>query len=368
MKEEIKEKKEVNETSLDTRCPACSASIGFNPKEQKWKCEYCGSTFSIEEMQQHKNSSEAKKNQKKNVSKEEDSGTYVSYKCQSCGAEIVADEQTAATFCVYCGATAILKSKLDGKFAPDYLIPFKKTKEDAIVSFKSLNKGRPLMPKFFNNESNIEKIKGVYIPFWLYNVDVSGELDIKGTNVSSWTSGDTQYTKTDVYSKHREGTVVFKRIPVDGASRFANDIMNTIEPFNYNELIPYNHAYLSGFYAERYDEEGEIVYKEVANRAKTTATEVMKTDGRRYQTEIITKNTLTPQEKNKEYAMLPVWMVNIRFNGKMYTFAMNGQTGEFVGNIPVSGKKFILYTILHIVILTIIAIVASYIFFKMGGN
>ena len=139
MKEE-KEKKEVTETSLDTRCPACSASISFDPKEQKWKCAYCGSTYTVEEMQQYQNSSSEKNNQKQKTSKEEDTGVYVSYKCQSCGAEILADEQTSATFCVYCGNTAILKSKLDGKFAPDCIIPFKKTKEDAINAFKTLNK------------------------------------------------------------------------------------------------------------------------------------------------------------------------------------------------------------------------------------
>ncbi len=366
--EEKEVKKEVDETSLDTRCPACSATIAFNPKEQKWKCEYCGSSFTMEEMQKHKNSSNKRNNQKKAKSKEEDSNNYVSYKCQSCGAEIVADPETAATFCIYCGNTAILKSKLDGKFAPDYVLPFKKTKEDAINAFKSLNKGRPLMPKFFNKEENIEKIKGVYIPFWLYNVDVSGELNVKGTNVTSWTTGNISYTKTDTYSKIREGTVVFKRIPVDGASRFDNDIMNTIEPFNYNEMVDYNHAYLSGFYAERYDEEGEKVYKEVASRAKTTATNVMKNDGRGYSTEVILSNTLEPKEVSKEYAMLPVWMVNIKFNGKMHTFAMNGQTGEFVGNIPISGKKTVLYTIICFIIYALIALAISFIFFMVGGN
>ena len=275
MKKEKLDKKEIDETSLDTRCPSCTASIKFNPEEQKFKCEYCGSSFTIDEMKKYSNSAKEKNNQKKSKSNEEDPGNYVSYRCQSCGAEIIADEQTAATFCVYCGNTAILKSKLDGKFSPDYVIPFKKTKEEAINAFKSLKKGRPLMPRFFNNPENIEKIKGIYIPFWLYDIDVSGGLNIKGTNVTSWTSGDTRYTKTDIYTKIREGTIVFKKIPVDGSSRFDNNIMNTIEPFNYNGLLNYNHAYLSGFYAERYDEEGENVYKEVAERAKNTATNVM---------------------------------------------------------------------------------------------
>ena len=365
MKEE--EKKEVTETSLDTRCPACNSSISFNPKEQKWKCEYCGSSYTVEEMQQHQNSSTEKNNQKQETSKAEDPGLYISYKCQSCGAEILADEQTSATFCVYCGNTAILKSKLDGAFAPDCIIPFKKTKEDAIEAFKKINKGKPLMPKFFNKESNIEKVKGIYIPFWLYNVNVDGEVHIKGTNTTSWMSGDMKYTKTETYDKKRDGTVVFKRIPVDGASRFSNDIMNTIEPFDYSELIKYNHAYLSGFYAERYDEEGEKLFKEVGDRAKTTATELMVSDGRRYETERIVSNTLTPQATNREYALLPVWMVNIKFNGKMHTFAMNGQTGEFVGNIPISKSKFILFTGLYLIIFAALALLISFIFFSMGG-
>ena len=125
---------------------------------------------------------------------------------------------------------------------------------------------------------------------------------------------------------------------------------------------------MSGFYAERYDEEGEKVFKEVAERAKNTATDTMKNDGRRYETEIITKNTLEPKEISKEYAMLPVWMVNIKFGGEMHTFAMNGQTGEFVGNIPISGKKFVFYLIIQLVIFALIALVLSYVFFKMGGN
>ena len=176
------------ERALDNKCPACGAPILYKPNLKKWKCDYCKSEFTLEEMKKYNNASSEKNNKKeekidvkdttKNTSKdtikkEKDNTTYVEYNCKDCGAKIIADEQTTATFCIYCGNTAILKEKLSGKFAPDLIIPFKNEKEKAIESFKSLNKGRPLMPDFFNDEKNIEKIRGVYIRFWLFDVKVT---------------------------------------------------------------------------------------------------------------------------------------------------------------------------------------------------
>ena len=363
-KKEVKEKTN-REDSLENRCPSCTASIKFNAKLGKWKCDYCGSEFTLEEMQKHSdNASTEKSNAKKEVA--DDYDDYTTYTCQSCGAEIVSDEQTAATFCVYCGNTAILKSKLSGKFQPDKIIPFKTEKEQATKAFKGLSKGRPLMPRDFNSEKNIEKIKGVYIPFWLYDIDVSGDVNISGTQVTTWTSGNRQYTKTDTYKILRGGSMEFKKIPVDGSTRFDNDIMNTIEPFNYNELIDYNHAYLSGFFAEKYDTEGEEVFNESKNRSINSAKSTFLSDAPKYTTNVITSHTLEAKEKNKEYAMLPVWMVNVKYKGKTHIFAMNGQTGEFIGNIPISGTRTFVYTVIIFIISLIFTIIASYIFFKIG--
>ena len=251
------EKKVKEEQSLENRCPACKASISFNPKAGKWKCDYCGSEFTLEEMQKHSdNASTEQKNKKEPKPAKDNYDGYVSFKCESCGAEIIADDQTSATFCVYCGNTAILQSKLSGKFSPDKMIPFKKTKEEAIEAFKKLSKGRPLMPKNFNNTTNIEKIRGVYIPFWLYDINVSGDIVMDAKTVEHWTVGDTHYTRTNTFKVTRGGNMNFNNVPVDGSTRFDNDIMNTIEPFDYKDLVPYNHAYLSGFYAEKYDQEG----------------------------------------------------------------------------------------------------------------
>ena len=111
-----------------------------------------------------------------------------------------------------------------------------------------------------NMEKKIEKIRGIYIPFWLYDLNIAGDVNMTGDIITHWSVGDTHYTKTDKYNVVRGGTMTYNNIPVDGSSRFDNNIMNSIEPFNFVELIPYNHAYLSGFYAEKYDEEGENIY------------------------------------------------------------------------------------------------------------
>ncbi len=367
-KVEKKEKETRDEQSLENRCPACKASISFNPKLGKWKCDYCGSEFTLEEMQkENDNASTKEKNVKETKNTKDNYDGYISYKCESCGAEIVADDETSATFCVYCGNTAILQSKLSGKFSPDKVIPFKKTKEEAIEAFKNLSKGRPLMPKGFNNTTNIEKIRGVYIPFWLYDVNVSGNIDMTAETVEHWRVGDTHYTRTNFFKVTRGGTIDFDKVPVDGSSHFDNDIMNSIEPFNFNDLIPYNHAYLSGFYAEKYDEEGDKVFSEVANRSLNSARDYLKNDARIYVHEKIVSDTLQAKETNKIYALLPVWMVNVKYNGKMHIFAMNGQTGEFIGNIPLDKRKALLYTIVLFVGILVIGIIISYIIYVTGG-
>lgn len=328
-------KKHVSELALDNKCPSCGAPISFHPKLNKWKCVYCNSEFTLSEMQKHNNAS----NLKYNKDKEEDKTVYISHKCQNCGAEIVADEQTAATFCVYCGSTAILQNKLSGEFKPELIIPFKVEKEQAIQAFVNLKKGRPFVPVDFIAKENIEKIKGIYIPFWLYDVSVAGSVNCNGTRVTSWTRGDTRYTKTDTYAINRTGEMLFRGIPVDGSTRFDNDIMNSIEPFYYEDMTEYNHAYLSGFYAEKYDVSSEEAYSDAQKRALNSGKDVMYNDSGAYATKVVVHNSLQEKQESNKYALLPVWMVNVKYKDKMYIFAMNGQTGKFIGDIPLDKKK-----------------------------
>ena len=346
---------------LDNDCPLCGAPIKFNPSLGKFKCDFCRGEFTLDELKKHINNAST---DKVNDGVNGDDTIYETYKCSNCGAEIVADENTAATFCLYCRSVAILKSKLSGKFAPTKIIPFKKEKNDAISAFKGLRKGRPLIPRYFLSQDNIEKITGIYIPFWLYNINVSGGVNFICKNIKSWTSGDIHYTKTDTYSAVREGSIDFNLVPVDGSTRFDDDIMNSIEPFDYKELVDYNHAYLSGFLAEKYDVETEKALPDALKRSVNSTTDKFKSSVRGYSSVAIKTNTLEGKETSKEYALLPVWMVNVKYGNKFYLFAMNGQTGEFIGNIPVDKKKALLFWLISFAITFGLVVLISYIVFK----
>lgn len=362
----IKAQKEEKERALDSKCPSCGGKVIFEPSIGKWKCEYCKSEFELEALQKNENNIGSKKN---NEDVKDDSyNEYVEYHCKNCGAKIIADENTASTFCVYCGNTAVLKSKLSGKFAPSRIIPFKKTKEQAIEAFKSLYKGRPLMPKFFNDPKNIEKISGVYIPFWLFSFKNNVNYEGSAKKITTWVVGDTHYTKTDTYKVERNIDMDFDGVPVDGSTRFADDIMNTIEPFNYKEMVKYNHAYLSGFLAEKYDVESDVSKEIAISRVHNSVDKVINDSLVGYS--IKTKKVCEYKDDNTktEYVLLPVWMVNVKYSDKYYTFAMNAQTGEFVGNIPIDKKKAIIMFASIFAGVTILVIIISYLIFLFGGN
>lgn len=358
--------------TVDHKCPSCNASINYNPKEKNWVCEYCGSKFTLEQLEENEknyestsvnDSKELKKN-KKEESAETSKETVEmdEYICQDCGAQIVADKNTAATFCVYCKNTAILKSRLADKFAPSKIIPFAKTKEDAIQAFKDVGKGKFLMPKEFSDPKNIQELTGVYIPFWLYTCKMKGHVSGKGTKVTTWSTYDYIYTKTDTYHVERDGTYSFENIPVDGSVRFNDAIMNSIEPFNYDELTKFSYSYLSGFLAEKYDVEKNEAKKITIDRAKQSTLSDLQRKASGYNTFVANQKEFNVEEESIDYVLLPVWMVNIKYEGKMHTFAMNGQTGKMIGDIPYSKKKAFLFAlILFVVIFALTALITYFV-------
>lgn len=342
--------------ALDHKCPNCDAVLKFNPHGNNWKCEYCRGEFNLEDLKEN-----TKKQEEKIVKHDTNEEGMDVYTCNNCGASIVVDPNVSATSCVYCKNTTILKDKLHGEFNPDYVIPFKYTKDDALNAFKKLGKGKLFMPKQFNIKKNINEIYGIYIPFWLFDFSLDGQMSADCKRITSWRSGDYRYTKTDTYRATRGGNMSFSNIPVDGSKRFPNDIMNSIEPFDFNNLKQFNMSYLSGFLAEKYDLTGEEVISEASNRAKNSFVEEMKKDIRGYNIVIPTTNNINIDNNKKQYVLLPVWMINVKYKNKIHTLAMNGQTGKIVGNIPIDVSKVILTWILIFVISFIVLLIINYV-------
>lgn len=339
--------------TMDQKCPNCRAPLKYSAKNKDWTCDYCGAHVTLEDIKKARNDKE-KIQTKKKVSD--------GYTCKNCGAQIIVSENTSATSCVYCRSTALISDRLEEEFTPHKIIPFKKTKEEAISAFIKCGKKRIFTPKIFTNKKNIQEIQGIYIPFWLFDFDLTGKIDGTGTRVSSWTSGDYRYTKTDTYHFEREGTFPFLDIPVDGSKHFDDALMNSIEPFDYKDLVDFDGAYLSGFLSEKYDLTKDEVENIVIERAINTAVDELKKTTAYVTTNVKNKN-FTPVDLDSEYVLLPVWLLNIKYNGKVYPYAMNGQTGKMIGDLPISKKRVALFFIGTFLMLTIIIILL----FMIGG-
>lgn len=353
--------------ALDNRCPSCGAKITFNPRNQMWDCTYCGSKFTLDEMKKYKNASTEDANSKSKVKTSTKNTEEVDiYQCDSCGASIMADENTTATFCVYCGNTAILKNRIVNSLVPDLILPFKNVKEDAVAAFKNVVKKRPLVPKEFKREENIQKITGVYIPFWAYDFSVSGSVSFTASDITSWSDYNYHYTKTSRYLSTVRGKMQFEKVLADASSRFPDELMDSLEPFSYQDLTTYNHAYLSGFLSEKYDVEDDVAIERAKGRTMNTSISLLQ-EHVRHQTKTVSKNKLVTKKDHCHYLLLPVWMVNIKYRDKIYTFAMNGQTGKIVGELPLGRKEVLIWTLGLLLFFSLLFFLIGY-FGILGGS
>ena len=324
------------------KCPCCGGAIEFDSKSQKMKCPFCGTEFDIEALKSYdeglKNDAEDNIEWETSAGAEWQNGEtdgLKSYVCKSCGGEIVGDENTAATSCPFCGNPVVMMGQFSGALKPDIIIPFKLDKKAAKEGLQKHLTGKRLLPKVFKNQNHIDEIKGVYIPFWLFDADVNARVRYRATIVRTWDDEDYDYTETNYYDVHRGGFVSFDNVPVDGSSKTPDDLMESIEPFNINEAVGFQTAYLAGYLADKYDVTAEESVNRANERIKRSTEEAFASTVKGYNSVTAESSNINLQNGKAKYALYPVWLLNTTWNGKKYTFAMNGQTGKFVGNLPV---------------------------------
>ena len=263
------------------------------------------------------------------------------YVCKSCGGEIVGDANTAATSCPFCDNPIVMMGQFSGSLKPDLVIPFKLDKKAAKEGLMKHLTGKRLLPKIFKDQNHIDEIKGVYVPFWLFDTDVDAKVRYKATKIRTWSDSDYNYTQTSYYMVHRGGSVGFEYVPVDGSTKMADDLMESIEPFNCREAVDFQTAYLAGYLADKYDVTAEESIDRANERVKKSTEQAFAETVIGYDT-VVAENTSVQFHGGKaKYALYPVWLLNTTWNGNKYTFAMNVQTGKFVGDLPVDkGKKW----------------------------
>ena len=265
------------------------------------------------------------------------------YTCESCAGEIIGDENLGSTTCPYCGSKVVMTGQFSGALKPDYVIPFKFDKKQAMKNFETFVNKRKYVPKRFKSDKHIEEIKGVYVPFWLFDGDADADMSFGAEKIKSWTEGKYEYTETEYYNVTRSGNVTFKNIPVDGSEKLADDLMESIEPFHFNEAVDFETAYLAGYLADKYDVDEKASENRANERIKYSVEEALSDTVKGYSRVNGRSSSITIKGGKAKYALYPVWLLSDTYNGEDYTFSMNGQTGKFAGDLPVDNKGLCKY-------------------------
>ena len=351
------------------QCPACTGPLHYSAKSGKLACDYCGSSFDVAEIEALYARKEAEAKQAADAKAEaaqaakaeaaeaaaasggwdtsdlsrdwgaEADGLRV-YSCPSCGAELICDQSTAATACPYCGNPAIVPGQFSGALRPDSILPFRLSKDDAVQALRAHYKGKPFLPRSFTSANHIEQIQGVYVPFWLFDGGTEGAASYRASNTNVYEAGDYEITETRHYHVVRAGSLAFEKIPVDASSKMPDDHMDSIEPFDYAQLRPFSTAYLPGYLADKYDVTIDDSRDRADTRCRETLAQALRDTVTGYGACVTEREDIALRRGKVHYALLPVWMLSTKWRGQDFLFAMNGQTGKLVGDLPTDRGRF----------------------------
>ena len=329
------------ESVIQHKCPGCGAPIKYSPGAESIVCEYCDGTFTIEQIKDSEEKNDVQfdwGDYKRTLSGEKLGGT-LTYACQSCGAVIETPKTTMATTCPYCNNNVVLKSIATGGLKPNLIIPFAVTKDGVKKILRNISNEKKYLPFNYFNSCREGKIQGIYVPYWLFSSKIKGSITFTAHDSDTHYSGDYETTTTKVYEVFRSGQLEISRLPVDASIKIDNEKMDSIEPFDYSKLIAFDSRYLDGFLADRFDSppDSELprAQKFMMEVARSKFSETVNGLGRL----TVSENNLRLDNPCVEYAMLPVYLFNCKYQGNTYQYAINGQTGKFSGKFPESKNK-----------------------------
>lgn len=320
------------------KCPGCGASMVYDEGTNCMVCEYCGTKVPVEQAKEESEASKRQSSETQNVQKQQMEGVKA-YHCPNCGAEIVTDAHTAATFCSFCGSPSMMEDRLSGYYEPKYVIPFQIDKEHAVELFRQWTKKGIFTPRSFSSQIQLDKITGMYVPYWLYDYQVRTKMSAEGKNIRTEIHGDTEYIYTDHYDIYRDVEIDYNQIPVNASSKMSKDKMERLEPFDYKGMKQFQMPYLSGFQAEKYNQTEKELEPEAEVRAKQFAYEETRATIHGYDEVGSVHSSSDAQKERAEYAMLPVWILNYQYKNKDCMITLNGQTGRLIGKLPISSVK-----------------------------
>lgn len=353
------------ELATEYKCPACGGALKFDAVSGKMKCEYCDTLYALEEVKElmKEKNEEAIASSKAPV---EETGYWKAddamkaYACQSCGAELVCDETTAATSCPYCGSPTVMPQQFTDMMKPKYVIPFKVEKKDAVSKLAGYCKGKKLLPSTFTNGNHIDEVKGVYVPFWLYSGTVEADISYDAEKKEDKSTKEEEIILTHHYAVSRKGKISFEKIPADASSKMPDDLMDSIEPYDYKDLTGFQMEYLPGYLADKYDVPKNEVLGRAHKRVEGSAEKIVAETVQGYDSVRTTHKNFSYSDETQEYAMFPVWLLSTQWNNKNFLFGINGQTGKMIGNLPIDRAKQAIWILCTAIPVMILCFVIAY--------
>lgn len=380
----------MSESSVITnKCPNCGGPLFFEPKDQQFHCEYCGSTFTetqvneiaekqadtgikteasidekaIENTATASTPDAVSADEKGQTEKPAEKSQVGIFLCPSCGAEIVTDATTASTFCFYCQNPVILTDRLSGEFLPEKVLPFQIERQEAEEEFLDWVGKKKFVPKAFFNKKQIEKLSGVYFPYWAVDADLTGDLSARGRNIRVWVQGDTEFTETSDYQITRAGDSHLSDLVKNALRKnLADKLVGAVEPFDLTQTKPFKNQYLSGFLTEKRDIEFPEMKSKVEQEVQNYAAQMMQNTIHGYTTVTRVSANQTLQDMKEAYVLLPIWLLTYRQAGsdKLFYYAMNGQTGKVAGVLPIDKSKLAWVTALLFLLILAIGLGVGY--------
>ena len=392
------------------RCANCGGVLEYSAELNKMVCSFCGNSYTIDELnEKEKEVEEAKKPvqpatpttsntenrivtgptiftlknssgfasddvgdyntilKRKNEEKaKEESRMHASVKmqimrCTACGAELAVNGTETSTFCAYCGQATVVQDRVDDYLKPDFIIPFKVTRDDAEKIIRTqLNKGF-FVPKGIKN-FEVEKIRGIYVPFWLFDMHYSDRQFYK----YSKKQGKTTVTRYEYF----EAKTFFKQLTLDASLNLNDDSSARLEPYDMRQLVDFDMAYLSGYYSDRFD----VGVADITGNAVLRAGELFNEQAMKeikHKTGKLVKQDPDFNVSKTEYALLPAWFLSFKYDDKPYTILVNGQTGKMVGAVPyVKAKAYAIFIVTALLLCTLGVLTCtalSYFFFLEVG-
>ena len=267
------------------------------------------------------------------------------YKCSKCGATLKYIDNRYT--CEYCKSVYNYADVFDSS---NYILPFNVERKDAINKYKSLINSKFLTPKPFKKKRNIEKIEGIYVPCLIYDFEASGVIRTKSNLVSEWKSKGIKYKKTDEYQNMRSGHMSLENIyTVCNDSLDIN--IDLVEPYDLKEVVTYNKSLQDNYKVYDYNLSKSESLKVAEEKARKYFEKIMIKDIKDYKDAEIIDSSINLYNTKTKCVLIPVWILNITYKNKKFTYLINGRTGKISGKMIIKKSKiYVLCAIIFILV------------------